>query len=568
MDLDWKPQLQRMTNKLINKLSCLAGSYATPKQTMEIIKSAVVPSIAYAFPITPCSESDLAQWDRLTLDVIKQKYSLWPTTSTAILREDKHNFGLGCFSINVEYNARCASALTNSLNDNGKHGRITHALLKSQIQKLKAITCECLDPPNLSPPTYSQVMKNLSYMIRVRQFLCIHNSDLDLTHQGAQYLLPTILPVLEAIKGLQSPGLKGLVCNCIYPLAELGMARLHPLLTDDQAHIIDGNKSTSLFGNQVKRRHIIALNKLSHALNSSNLTPALIDTIMKSQNSSPNKSLQTRCINASTYENLSKAEHTPLWWNWSKVPAEPPTQDGSAPIPSQPTDVRPRTRSTVHATSYRNPLFENSPMDIDQNSRSHENPQNGNQASQRSSPSQAQQSTGRQSQNPTQFLSCNSQPILTPSLPPKPTASGDIANWLWEYKQNAAHEMGNITASNKIFRYEHVIQHILDWQILRKNKRSSQEMHQLQYKVQWHPVSIEKWALPILLNDGLKVATSHSTPRRLVVDACCQICWEPQSREHTHSRYSKNVVTLSVPKHEFVVTQCSLFFWCLSVCKL
>eukprot|EP00983_Pelagomonas_calceolata_P057032 1144902-Pelagomonas_calceolata.AAC.1 len=49
-------------------------------------------------------------------------------------------------------------------------------------------------------------------------------------------------------------------------------------------------------------------------------------------------------------------------------------------------------------------------------------------------------------------------------------------------------------SSNTIFHYDHVI---LGWQHLRKFERSSQEKQQTQYKVQWHPVTIEKRALPI-----------------------------------------------------------------------
>jgi len=45
------------------------------------------------------------------------------------------------------------------------------------------------------------------------------------------------------------------------------------------------------------------------------------------------------------------------------------------------------------------------------------------------------------------------------------------------------------------FWHDHVIQDILDWQHLRKPRTSSQEESQLQYKVLWHPVKIEKWTM-------------------------------------------------------------------------
>eukprot|EP00983_Pelagomonas_calceolata_P021824 684187-Pelagomonas_calceolata.AAC.1 len=64
---------------------------------MDIIRTAIIPSITYAFPVAPCSENDLAGWDRLALITIKERYKLQQYTATAILREDKINFGLGCF---------------------------------------------------------------------------------------------------------------------------------------------------------------------------------------------------------------------------------------------------------------------------------------------------------------------------------------------------------------------------------------------------------------------------------------------------------------------------------------
>eukprot|EP00983_Pelagomonas_calceolata_P070275 1150723-Pelagomonas_calceolata.AAC.2 len=83
-----------MTDKLTNKLQNLARS-ATP---------------------------------RLTLITVKERYELWQCTATAILREDKLNFGLGCPSIAVEHNTRCAVALTTSLNNTGKHGHTIKSL--------------------------------------------------------------------------------------------------------------------------------------------------------------------------------------------------------------------------------------------------------------------------------------------------------------------------------------------------------------------------------------------------------------------------------------------------------
>jgi len=47
MDLNWKHQIQRMTGNLSNKLEALSASYASPRQTLNIIRTAIIPSLAY-----------------------------------------------------------------------------------------------------------------------------------------------------------------------------------------------------------------------------------------------------------------------------------------------------------------------------------------------------------------------------------------------------------------------------------------------------------------------------------------------------------------------------------------
>eukprot|EP00983_Pelagomonas_calceolata_P057497 1145091-Pelagomonas_calceolata.AAC.2 len=237
MTLDWKPQLTTMTDKLTSKLQNLAPSFATPRQAMGIIQTAIISSIAYAFLVTPCSENDLAHWDRLALSTVKERYKLWQCTATAILREDKLKFELGCPSIAVECNTRCAVALNTSLNNTGRHGCTTKSLLESQIQNLRSYLLRSINPSRHTPTFIS---KHTAYMLRVRQYLCINNSALDITFQGATYLLSSILPVLNALPMPVQP-----------TLMDLGITSLSSLLNESLTHVIDGNKCTSLLGRKV-----------------------------------------------------------------------------------------------------------------------------------------------------------------------------------------------------------------------------------------------------------------------------------------------------------------------------
>eukprot|EP00983_Pelagomonas_calceolata_P029367 919508-Pelagomonas_calceolata.AAC.1 len=109
-----------------------------------MLRTAVIPSIAYAFPVTPCSPADLQKWDTTILTTVKKKFGLYDKTYSALLHEDKLNFGLGCTSMTVECHCRNAAALTHSLYDTSRHGRITNLLLHHQSSQ---DTKDCPRPP-------------------------------------------------------------------------------------------------------------------------------------------------------------------------------------------------------------------------------------------------------------------------------------------------------------------------------------------------------------------------------------------------------------------------------------
>ena len=77
MDLNWKHQHQhrRVDDNLKQKLDALEGSYASPRQTLNIIRIAI-PSLAYAFAVTPCSYPDLGKWDAMIGRVINRQTQL------------------------------------------------------------------------------------------------------------------------------------------------------------------------------------------------------------------------------------------------------------------------------------------------------------------------------------------------------------------------------------------------------------------------------------------------------------------------------------------------------------
>ncbi len=127
-----------MADNLIQKLKALKCSFATPRQTLAIICIAIIPSLAYAFPVTPCAPAELDKWDTLIGMTAKDKFGLWRSTPTAMVRENIHTFGLGSTSIYVEHHRRLAVALAGSLVDPScRHKLVTSCLLSHQINHMK-----------------------------------------------------------------------------------------------------------------------------------------------------------------------------------------------------------------------------------------------------------------------------------------------------------------------------------------------------------------------------------------------------------------------------------------------
>jgi len=104
-----------MTKTLKEKLIHLRASYATPRQAMHMLKTVIKPSVAYSFPVVPCSPDELDVWDRMIASAARHAYGLMRSSPTAMVREDVALGGMGCTSLAVEYATRNIQSLVRSL---------------------------------------------------------------------------------------------------------------------------------------------------------------------------------------------------------------------------------------------------------------------------------------------------------------------------------------------------------------------------------------------------------------------------------------------------------------------
>jgi len=203
MDLNWKHQHRHMDENLKQKLDALEGSYASPRQTLNIIRTAIIPSLDYAFAVTPCSYPDLDQWDAMIGRVIKSKHNLWRSTLTAMICEDVHSFGLGAPSIYVEYHRRSAVALVTSLEDpSERHQSVTMHLLTHQVAQLKALATTFL---STREGTSLPKKRQLNLRMRARQLACIHTSKLHSALKGSSTFFDDLKLITEFTSARKPP---------------------------------------------------------------------------------------------------------------------------------------------------------------------------------------------------------------------------------------------------------------------------------------------------------------------------------------------------------------------------
>ena len=221
-------------------------------------------------------------------------------TSTAQLREDKLHYGLGCSSLKINYHYRNALALITSLNNKAKHGRLTKALLERQTSNALKTTAQGHLGPQCQTPRYLQ--KQLQYMLRARQYVSIHNSNLGLTLQGQPILTESFDSITKALWAPNLPTLETLIHHIAFSLMDSGISSLSSLLSLDGTHILNGNNLKFKFGSKIKTGQIIALNRLASLLNSENITPQLISDLHTNKDTTPNKEERVRKFNATTFD--------------------------------------------------------------------------------------------------------------------------------------------------------------------------------------------------------------------------------------------------------------------------
>ena len=252
LTLNWKTQLHSTIETIHNKgLSILtkAKNRATPTQCLRIISQCVRAAIKYPMIVAPFSLTDIHVIDRAVLKTVKLCCSLPRSFPTRALHLPKTEAGLGVPSLLTEYTQITATALTQSMNDQGHLGILTRALLDKSTS-----TMTTLDPLSLSS-------KQLKYMSLARQLEIIKKSDIIISWNDTE-----LLDKLN-IHSLPLPP-QAIPVSLMTPFHDLDIYSYHDLVTPMGTHLISTTDLSLITLHKITKHHKRSLNRLTAHLSS------------------------------------------------------------------------------------------------------------------------------------------------------------------------------------------------------------------------------------------------------------------------------------------------------------
>ncbi|KAJ9526344.1 hypothetical protein QJQ45_009821 [Haematococcus lacustris] len=501
MTLNWKPQHIAMMTQLRQKLERLRRSFASARQAIHIIKTAIIPSLAYSFCVVPCTPGDLDLYDRAINQCVKKKLRLPLGTTNAVVREDIDKLGLGISSTAKEYHSRNTTALLHSLQSTDTiHAHITRSILHKQITWLYAQAAK----------HGHRILIMLQHTLRARQLLHATTAQLTATQEG-QDLYPKETKLLGQLITQNTSALPlDIVSACMTCLKSLGIRHATELqhTIAGSTYIISGKMLKERFHNKVKQKHYIALNRL---------------TTMATQDRCPTTT-EAKDIAAKrdTTSDLPAAQRLIKPWaagltELAPTDVEEDTKHRYADIrayviakkPTSGTQPPSPTHVTEHATqppAAQEAIKSNSRLLRRENKEAQSPP---------TKPTRPKAGTKRNTEGrQIQTIPKDIVRIVGLDLP-------GLSSWKVDKACRCKpKDLGSILGA--MYGHQEAITSIEGWQWDGINKENY-------YKVHWKPTVIDRWALPLCAEEGYTPTHIEPISREEAKDVCtCELCWLPR----------------------------------------
>jgi ribonuclease HI len=258
MTLNWEHQTSACIRTIQTKAEAIRHSMASDWQKLRLLETILRPAITYSMATTSYSSQAINKMDAHIARAARTCLGLPSSTATVALLLPKEQSGMGIKSLWCDYVNRSIQNLTNCLNDTGRLGTVTRAILQLQNKQTGDLVL------HLGP-------KQARFLTALRQLALCAQADLTLQDPKGHIRLVhnTLFQMAQEMRNNTSPH-QGqnpfmqtkLRADLLAPLAQLGITSLAHITKD--AHILSTNDLTDLFPKgQVTNQHKQALNQIT-----------------------------------------------------------------------------------------------------------------------------------------------------------------------------------------------------------------------------------------------------------------------------------------------------------------
>lgn len=237
------------------KGAALAASFASYRHRRIIVNEVIRPAATYAFPLAPDSKQELQILDKTMALVTRRCLGLPASLPTAAVLSDAGDGGLGVGSFMADYVQLNCAGLTKALNDTGRLGRVTRALLRTQLARTGGrIVSE-------------RLAGRLRHYTVLRQLSLIKSVEIDMIAPGKQLIELRDEPLIDGLHAAAAAEGSSLGPNVPDDIQitiwELGVHSLADIYDRSRKCLITTHTLALKYGAMVRHHHKLALNRLT-----------------------------------------------------------------------------------------------------------------------------------------------------------------------------------------------------------------------------------------------------------------------------------------------------------------
>ena len=252
--LDWRAQFAKAHKRLQAAIKHMEAPHFKTYQKVRAISGSIRMQLQYPFCVAPYTEAQLQLFDSLLTRAYKQAYGLAANIAQAVAHENVHAGGLGCPSLQTDYNKIQVQRLTSALNDPGPVGQLTRA--RMQLDK------QCID--TLTAQHYPGLLR---YSLRLRQQLACHRLSIEVLIKGKPIReIPAVNSLfidLTKLQAIKDPNPPLLLLADLQALREAGINKIQQLMHPTGRTLLTAKQVTMRTNKPLAPRQKTALTRIA-----------------------------------------------------------------------------------------------------------------------------------------------------------------------------------------------------------------------------------------------------------------------------------------------------------------